>query len=162
MRKAPRFHGSEYPIDAEYRYSASSALKAHPNGVFMAYVLIVIVLALVQFILFGIAVGRARGQYGIKAPATTGNEHFDRYFRVHINTLEQLIVFIPAIWLFAQFVSPLWAAGLGGVYLIGRTLYYFSYVKDPSSRSIGFMLTALPSMVMLVGVLIEAVRMLIP
>lgn len=128
----------------------------------MAYVLIVIVLALLQFLLFGIAVGRARGRYGIKAPATSGHEHFDRYFRVQMNTLEQLILFIPAIWLFAQFVSPLWAAGLGGVYLIGRTLYYFSYVKDPASRSLGFILTSVPSMVMLIGVLVEAVRMLIP
>jgi uncharacterized MAPEG superfamily protein len=126
----------------------------------MPYVLLVIVLALLQFMLFGIAVGRARGKYGVHAPAVTGNEHFERYFRVQANTLEQLIVFIPAVWLFAQFVDPHWAAGLGGVYLVGRTLYFMSYVKDPKSRGLGFVLTALPSMVMLVGVLIEALRML--
>jgi uncharacterized MAPEG superfamily protein len=128
----------------------------------MAYVLLVIVLALLQFVLFGIAVGRARGKYGVHAPAITGNEQFERYFRVQANTLEQLVVFIPAIWLFAQFVDPHWAAGLGGVYLVGRVLYFRSYVKDPKSRGIGFALTALPSLVMLVGVLIEALRMLVP
>jgi uncharacterized MAPEG superfamily protein len=128
----------------------------------MAYVLLVIVLALLQFVLFGIAVGRARGKYGVHAPAITGNEQFERYFRVQANTLEQLIVFIPAVWLFAQFVDPHWAAGLGGVYLVGRVLYFRSYVKDPKSRGIGFALTALPSLVMLVGVLIEALRMLVP
>jgi len=126
----------------------------------MAYVLLVIVLALLQFVMFGIAVGRARGKYGVPAPAMSGNEHFERYFRVHMNTLEQLIVFIPAIWLFAQFVSPHWAAGLGGVYLVGRTLYFLNYVKDPKSRGLSFALTAVPSLVMLVGVLVEALRML--
>jgi glutathione S-transferase len=126
----------------------------------MAYVLLVIVLALLQFVLFGFAVGRARGKYGIHAPAVSGNEHFERYFRVHMNTLEQLIVFLPAVWLFAQFVSPLWAAGLGGVYLLGRMLFFLSYVKDPKSRGLGFALSSLPSMIMLVGVLVEAVRML--
>jgi uncharacterized MAPEG superfamily protein len=126
----------------------------------MAYVLLVIVLALLQYIFFGIAVGRARGKYGVHAPAVAGNEHFERYFRVHMNTLEQLIVFIPAVWLFAQFVSPHWAAGLGGVYLVGRVVYFLSYVKDPKSRGLGFALTSVPSLVMLVGVLVEALRML--
>jgi len=126
----------------------------------MAYVLLVIVLALLQFVLFGILVGRARGRYGVHAPAVHGHEVFERYFRVHMNTLEQLVVFLPAIWLFAQFVSPPWAAGLGAVYLAGRTLYLFSYVKDPKSRGLGFALSSLPSLVMLMGVLFEAVRML--
>jgi glutathione S-transferase len=126
----------------------------------MAYVLLVIVLSLLQFVLFGIAVGRARGKYGVHAPAVAGNEHFERCFRVHMNTLEQLIVFLPAIWLFAQFVDPHWAAALGGVYLVGRTLYFLSYLKDPKSRGLGFLLTSVPSLVMLVGVLLSAVRML--
>ena len=126
----------------------------------MAYVLLVIVLALLQFVVFGGLVGRARGKYGVQAPAVHGHEIFERYFRVHMNTLEQLVVFLPAIWLFAQFVSPQWAAGLGGVYLVGRTLYLLSYVKNPKSRGLGFALSSMPSLVMLVGVLIEAVRML--
>ena len=89
----------------------------------MTYVEIVLALALLQFMVFGIAVGRARGKYQFPAPATTGNEMFERYFRVQMNTLEQLVVFIPAIVLFAHLVDPRWAAGLGAVYLIGRTLY---------------------------------------
>lgn len=128
----------------------------------MAYVLLVIVLALLQFMFFGAAVGRARGKYGVQAPAVHGNEIFERYFRVQMNTLEQLVVFIPAVWLFAQFVDPHWAAGLGGVYLLGRALYFVSYVKDPQSRGPGFLLSAVPSMVMLVGVLVEALRMFAP
>lgn len=126
----------------------------------MAYVLLVIVLALLQFVLFGIAVGRARGRYGVKAPAVSGNEHFERYFRAHANTLEQLVLFIPSIWLFAQFIDPRWAAALGVVYLAGRTLYFTAYVKAPATRSLGFALSIIPSLLMLVGVLIAAVRML--
>jgi glutathione S-transferase len=128
----------------------------------MAWVLIVIVLALLQFVFFGYAVGRARGRYGVKAPAVTGNEQFERYFRVQMNTLEQLVPFIAAIWLFAQFVDPRWAAALGGVYLIGRSLYFLSYVRNPASRTAGFALSMLPTLVMLAGVLWQALRMLVP
>jgi glutathione S-transferase len=128
----------------------------------MAYVLIVIVLALLQFVFFGYAVARARGRYGVKAPAVTGHEQFERYFRVQMNTLEQLLLFIPAIWLFAQFVDPLWAAALGAIYLVGRSLYFFSYVKNPSSRTAGFALSMLPTLLMLAGVLWQALKMLFP
>jgi uncharacterized membrane protein YecN with MAPEG domain len=127
----------------------------------MAWVLIVMVLAIVQFIGFGIAVGGARKRYGVTAPATTGHPVFERYFRVQMNTLEQLVAFLPAIWLFAQFIDPHWAAGLGAVYLVGRLLYFFSYVKEPKSRALGFMLTILPIFIMLAGVLYAGVGLLI-
>lgn len=127
----------------------------------MSWVVIVIALALLQFIGFCSAVGWARGRYQVTAPATTGNEVFERYFRVQMNTLEQLVVFVPAIWLFAQLVSANLAAGLGAVYLIGRFVYFFSYVRDPKSRSLGFSLSSLPLLVMLAGVLVQAVRQLL-
>ena len=124
----------------------------------MAYVQIVLALALLQFMYFGIAVGRARGIYKCPAPATTGNEMFERYFRVQMNTLEQLVVFIPAIFLFAMKVDPRWAAGLGAVYLVGRVLYFTSYVRDPAKRGPGFGLSFLPILVLVVGGLIGAMR----
>ncbi len=127
----------------------------------MAWVLIVMVLAIVQFYVFGVAVGGARKRFGVTAPATTGHPEFERYFRVQMNTLEQLVAFLPAIWLFAQFVEPHWAAGLGVVYLIGRQIYSITYVKDPKSRAPGYALTALPIFIMLIGVLYEAVMMLV-
>lgn len=127
----------------------------------MAWVLIVMVLAIVQFIGFGIAVGRARTRFGIAAPATSGHPEFERYFRVHMNTLEQLVAFLPAIWLFAQFISPRWAAGLGAVYLAGRMIYFYSYVKEPKSRALGFALTSIPVLVMLAGVLYYAVGIVV-
>jgi glutathione S-transferase len=127
----------------------------------MAWVLIVMVLALLQFYGFGIAVGGARKRYGISAPATSGHPVFERYFRVQMNTLEQLVAFLPAIWLFAQFIDPHWAAALGVVYLTGRMIYFMSYVKEPKSRSLGFALTSLPILIMLGGVLYTAVKMLL-
>jgi uncharacterized MAPEG superfamily protein len=122
----------------------------------MHLVAIVIALALVQYIAFGMLVGRARVQYGVKAPATTGHEVFERWFRAHQNTMELMVAFVPSMWLFALYVSPPWAAGLGGVYLVGRVLYLRSYVADPDKRGAGFGLSVLPILVMVVGSLIAA------
>src|SRR4029453_11554501 len=115
----------------------------------MAPVAVVIVIALVQFIIFGILVARARARYGVKAPATTGHEIFERYFRVHQNTLETLMAFIPAVSLFAIYDNPNWAAALGLVYVLGRIVYLRSYVADPAKRSAGFSLSVIPILIML-------------
>jgi len=127
----------------------------------MHYVAIVTVLALLEFWWFGMLVGRARTKYGIAAPAMSGNELFERQFRVHMNTLEQLMVFLPALWLFAHYLNPIWAAALGAVFIVGRAIYATSYVRDPKSRSLGFALSALPTVFLLIGVLWGAVRAII-
>jgi glutathione S-transferase len=123
----------------------------------MAYVDIVTVLAVLQFILFGFQVGKARGKYGVKAPATTGNEIFERFFRIQQNTLELLVGFIPGIYLFSRYLNPLWAAALGVIYLVGRQIYAATYARDPSKRSLGYGLSFLPMAVLLIGGLIGAV-----
>ena len=123
----------------------------------MAYVDIVTALALLQFVYFGILVARARGRFGVKAPAVTGNEQFERYFRVQQNTLESIVVFVPSLYLFSRYFNPLWAAGLGVIYLIGRQLYAASYVKDPAKRGAGYALTMLPVLALILGGLIGAV-----
>jgi glutathione S-transferase len=122
----------------------------------MAYVDIVTALALLQFIYFGFHVGGARTKYGVKAPAVTGNEIFERHFRVQQNTLEQLIGFVPGLYLFSHYFNPLWAAALGVVYLVGRQVYAASYVKDPAKRGPGFGMTFLPTVILIVGGLIGA------
>jgi len=120
----------------------------------MHFVALVGLLALLQYLVFGVLVGRARGKYGVKAPAVTGHEVFERYFRVQQNTLELLVVFLPALWLFALYVSATWAAILGTVYLVGRVLFLRGYVADPSKREIGFGLSFLPILVLVIGALI--------
>jgi uncharacterized MAPEG superfamily protein len=124
----------------------------------MPYVHIVIVLALVEFFYFSLEVAKARGRYNVPAPATTGNEIFERYFRVHMNTLELLVMFIPAILLFAHYLNPYVAAGLGVVFLIGRLLYLFAYVKDPKKREVGFALSVVPILILILGAIVGAAR----
>jgi glutathione S-transferase len=124
----------------------------------MPYVHIVVCLALVEFLYFAIAVAGARGRYKVAAPAVTGNEIFERYLRVQMNTLEQLIVFIPSIVLFGQYLSPYIAAALGVVFLIGRLVYFVSYVKDPKKRELGFILSFAPTVFLLGGAIFGAVR----
>jgi glutathione S-transferase len=124
----------------------------------MALVNLIVALALLQFFAFATAVGHAREKYKVPAPATTGNEMFERYFRVQMNTLELLIMLVPAIWMFGFYVSANVAAALGAVYIIGRGIYFFSYVKDPKKRSLGFGLSAGPIAVLVIGAIIGAAR----
>ncbi len=124
----------------------------------MEAVYIVIVLAVLQYFFFGTLVGYARGKYNVPAPATSGDPMFERYNRVHQNTQESLLLFLPGIVLFSFYWSPGVAAALGVIWIIGRFIYLRAYVKAPESRGPGFALTALPSLILLAGALIGAVR----
>lgn len=126
----------------------------------MEPVAVVVVIALLEYVVFSALVGRARGLYGVHAPAVSGHEMFDRYFRVHQNTMELLVAFVPAIWLFGLYVSPMWAALLGLVYVAGRVVYLLGYVKDPAKREFGFGLSVLPIVVLLAGALWGAAKAL--
>jgi glutathione S-transferase len=127
----------------------------------MPFVNIVTALALLQFLVFGFHVGSARERHGVKAPATTGNETFERLHRVHMNTLEMLIAFLPGLYLFSQYFNPLIAAGMGVVYLVGRQVYAAAYAREPAKRGPGFFLSFVPTVVLLIGGLVGAVRALI-
>jgi glutathione S-transferase len=126
----------------------------------MPFVHLVIALALVEFFLFGLAVARARTRYQVPAPATTGNAVFERYFRAQMNTLEQLVIFVPAIVLFAHYINAYVAAALGALFIIGRALYFRGYVKAPEGRHLGFGLSAIPNLALLIGGIIGALRAL--
>jgi uncharacterized MAPEG superfamily protein len=121
------------------------------------YVAIVTSLVLMQAFMFAIQVGPQRTKHKINAPATTGNPEFERAFRVHENTLEQLIILIPSMWIFATYWRPDIAAGLGVVFIIGRQIYRGAYMADPAKRSTGFSIGALATSVLLVGGLVGAV-----
>lgn len=118
---------------------------------------IVTLLALLLFIYSFLAVGMARKKYGVAAPATTGHAAFEVVYRVQMNTLEQLVLFLPALWLFSEYVSPLWAGLLGLVWLVGRVLYSVSYIKDPKSRGPGFMISFIAVLVLLLGTAVGVV-----
>jgi uncharacterized MAPEG superfamily protein len=119
------------------------------------------VLAVLQFFLFASLVGRARARYGVVAPAVTGHEMFERYFRVQMNTLELLVMFLPALWLASMYVAPIWTVALGVLYLIGRILYLRGYVADPAKRGPGYALSILPILLLLLIALVGCIRQLI-
>jgi glutathione S-transferase len=127
----------------------------------MEFVAIVIVLALLQYFVFGLLVGRARAKFDVHAPAVTGHPVFERYYRVHQNTLELMIMFIPAIVLFGYWVRPDLGAGIGFVYVIGRVIYLRAYISDPARRGLGFGLSVLPILILLIGGGIAAVLSLL-
>jgi glutathione S-transferase len=127
----------------------------------MTWVAGVVLLSLIEYIVFGMLVARARGKYAVAAPAISGNPDFERYFRVQQNTLEQLVVFIPAIWLFGLYVSAPWGAAIGVLFLIGRALYAMGYITAPERRELGFALGMVAQVILVLGALFGIVRPLL-
>ena len=122
----------------------------------MDFVTIVAVLAILQFVFFSVLVGQARGTYGVKAPAVQGHEIFDRAFRVQMNTLEQLVCFLPALLMANMYYPDGVVALVGAVYLVGRIIYRQAYVKDPATRTVGFLLSLVPTLLLLIATLFGA------
>jgi glutathione S-transferase len=120
----------------------------------MEYAVFIILLALAQYLYFTARVGLARGKYGVKAPATSGNEPWERVYRVQQNTLEQLVIFIPAMIAFSMYTSNRWVLLPGVAFLIGRQLYSIEYIKDPDSRTPGMALSLLSNAALVIGALI--------
>jgi glutathione S-transferase len=127
----------------------------------MELVVIVGLLALLEYWVFLMLTGNARGRFGVAAPAMSGHPVFDRYFRVQMNTLEQLVIFLPGLAVFAWAVSPRWAAALGVLFIVGRAIYARGYVQDPARRGPGFLLTLIANAALVLGGLIgTALRLL--
>ena len=127
----------------------------------MAWVDLVVMLALLEYLAFLILVGRARGQHGVHAPAMSGHPVVERWLRVQGNTLEQLIVFVPALWAAARYWKPEYMAAVGAAFIVGRALYARGYVADPSKRSLGFLLGFASTVALLLAALAGAVRSLL-
>lgn len=119
---------------------------------------LVALLAVAQLVFFSVLVGRARGRYGIKAPAVSGHEGFERAYRVQMNTLELMVAFLPALFIAAKYWPQAWVAMAGAVYLVGRLLYWRSYVASPGSRGPGFALSMLPILALVIGGLAGVLR----
>ncbi len=124
-------------------------------------VVIVTLAALLVYFWTSIQVGGARVKHKIVAPAVTGHPEFERAYRVQMNTLEWLPLFLPSLWLFAYYWSGPIAAAIGVVWIVGRLLYAITYVKDPTKRGPGFGLQALATGVLLLGSLGKAVALLL-
>lgn len=127
----------------------------------MELVAIVGLLALLEYWAFLVMTGQARGRFGVAAPATAGHPIFERYFRVQMNTLEQLALFLPGLAVFSWTVSERWAAAMGVVFIVGRALYARGYIHDPAKRGPGFLLTLIANGVLVIGGLVGALLRLV-
>ena len=108
-----------------------------------AFASLITLLVVLLIVLAALNVGRARGLYGIKAPAVSGHELFERAFRVHMNTLESAVIMLPALWLYALFIGDVGAGVTGAVWLAARVWYAIAYQRDPKRRAGGFGLAML-------------------
>lgn len=127
----------------------------------MELVALVTVLIILEYFVFTMLVGAARGKSKIQPPVMTGDPRLERALRVQGNTLEQLAVVLPSMWLFAMYQSEMWAAILGFVFFLGRALYAKQYMADPATRAPGFIMGMLATTIMLLGSLYAIVMKLL-
>ena len=122
----------------------------------MDWIVLVTIAVLLQYLFISLLVGRARATYGIKAPATTGHDVFERYYRVQMNTVELMVVLIPSLWLAAAYWSPEWMCGLGVIYIAGRFVYLKTYINPQAKRTLGYALSYIPTFLLLLAALLGA------
>jgi uncharacterized membrane protein YecN with MAPEG domain len=127
----------------------------------MEYTVLIILVALAQYLYFTFRVGARRTKHGIDAPKTAGDETWERIFRVQQNTMEQLVVFIPAMIVFSTYLSAKWVLVPGVIFIVGRQLYSYEYIKNPGSRVPGMALSLLANVVLLIGATIGLVLKII-
>lgn len=115
---------------------------------------LVTILTLLVYFWMMTKVGQARSKHDVKAPVMTGPEDFERILRVHANTVEGLVLFVPALWIFALLWGDTWAALVGVLYPIGRVLYAMGYYAGAEKRSRGFLVGFISTIVLLLGSLV--------
>lgn len=115
-------------------------------------------IALIVYFALIINVGKARAKYNVPVPQISGNPDFERVFRVQQNTVEQLVLFVPSLWLFSLFVSPIWGAVIGAVWVIGRIIYAWGYYQAAEKRIVGFAINSLSTMILILGSLVGIIK----
>ena len=112
---------------------------------------LITVSALILYFVVTINVGRARFKHKVSPPQMTGNSDFERVLRVQQNTLEQMLLFLPSLWLFSQFISPIWGAAIGAIWIVGRILFAWGYYQAAEKRAAGFGISTLATLALLGG-----------
>ncbi len=125
------------------------------------YTALVTMLAILFYAYTSVNVGGARVKLGVPAPATTGNPDFERLFRVQMNTLEWMPIFLPLLWICAFYVGDAWAAALGVVWVGGRIAYLVGYAASAEKRGPGFGVQALACGALLVADVVAVIARLI-
>ncbi|BAY94708.1 MULTISPECIES: MAPEG family protein [unclassified Tolypothrix] len=118
-------------------------------------------LSLLLYLVITINVGRARAKYKVLPPQMTGDANFERVLRVQQNTIEQMVLFLPALWIFSFYVNSLWGAAIGSIWLVGRVIYAWGYYQAAEKRMIGFVISNFSSVVLLLGALVGCILSLV-
>ena len=117
----------------------------------MPYTALITVVAIILTFALSMRVGRMRQKHGVQAPATTGHPEFERANRVHQNTIEQLVLFLPLLWLALYVLGDAIAALIGAVWIVGRVVYATAYARDAAARQPGMAITTLSTAVLLLA-----------
>lgn len=125
------------------------------------YTAIVTLLTIAVYFFFSTQVAVARGRFGVKQPATTGNVDFERVFRAHINTLEWMPIFVLPLWLCAIYLSDIGAAILGLIWIVGRIVYFFGYSRSVEGRAPGFFIQSMACILLFIGTAVGIARHMI-
>ncbi len=125
------------------------------------YPSLVTICTLAIYFIITLNVGRTRSKYKVMPPATTGDPNFERALRVQQNTLEQMVFFLPLLWLFCFYIDPIWGSGIGALWIVGRILYALGYYQAAEKRMIGFAISSLSSLTLLMGSLVGMLLVLI-
>ena len=123
-------------------------------------IVLLLIVALQIWLMFRVA--RQRGLSGIEAPAMTGNADLERAVRVHMNTVEQLAIFLPALAVCGAYAGDRVTAAIGLTWVVGRIWYAIGYQQAAAKRSNGFLVTflalAAAALVGAYGVLMSLLR----
>jgi len=99
------------------------------------FTILIIIVSLVFYQSLSISVSAARDKYKIKAPATTGNENFERAYRTHLNFMENLVIFLPLVLIAGiKFDTSFWYIGACALWLIGKIVFSIAYSKGFSDK----------------------------
>ena len=126
-----------------------------------AWIILVTLGALLLYFYMGLQVGSARSKYNVPAPAISGNPDFERVFRVQMNTLEWLPLYLVALWTCAMYWDPRVVAAIGAVWIVGRLIYMHGYLIAANQRSLGFAIQGVTVIVLFVGSLVGAIMSLV-
>ena len=119
---------------------------------------LITLLALLLYFVTTINVGRGRAKYNVPAPEMSGDPNFERILRVQQNMLEQLIFFLPVLWIFSLYISPFWGSVIGAIWIVGRTIYAWGYYQASEKRAPGFAIASLSGLVLFVGGIVGVIQ----
>jgi glutathione S-transferase len=140
-------------VDARHKAGHDERMSQREIAPMYHFTALATCLAILLYFYTCILVSKARGKFGVKLPAISGNPDFERVFRVQMNTLEWMPIFLPSLWLFAIYVSDAFAGVLGGIWIIGRVLYVIGYSKATEKRGPGFAVQFLAAAALWLGAL---------